>query len=110
MNEVTGLQQPFPGRSDSTLRSASAKLVFLHLIVVALMASTANADVYRPAFLEFTQTSNETFDMLWKVPTKGRGQDAGIYVVLPTDVVSTRKRRFSIRLRSMCALYGKANV
>lgn len=49
----------------------------------------AQADEYRPAYLEFKQTSTNDFDMLWKVPAKGQTKRLSLYVTLPNDVVTT---------------------
>jgi hydrogenase/urease accessory protein HupE len=56
--------------------------------VVLLLCSIVmvHADEYRPAYLEFTQTEESTFSMLWKVPAKGQRQRLSLYVVLPDDV------------------------
>lgn len=56
------------------------------LILIAtfiLSISTSSADEYRPAFLEIKQTSDEQFDVLWKVPARGNLR-LGLYVRLPT--------------------------
>jgi len=42
------------------------------LLVVSVMPTYA--DEYRPAYLELTQTTSDIFDMLWKVPAKGKSQ------------------------------------
>jgi hydrogenase/urease accessory protein HupE len=60
------------------------------------MTPAIQADVYRPAFLELTQTSKNNFDLLWKVPVNGQGQRSDISVVLPADVRRTRTRRVLI--------------
>ncbi|MGZ9156892.1 MAG: HupE/UreJ family protein, partial [Candidatus Binatia bacterium] len=37
----------------------------------------------RPAYLELRQTSNDTYDVLWKVPGQGEDLRLGLYVQLP---------------------------
>jgi hydrogenase/urease accessory protein HupE len=37
----------------------------------------------RPAYLELTQTGEDTFDLLWKVPAQGDSLRLGLYVRLP---------------------------
>ncbi len=72
------------------------RLVFLCCIILSLMTPAARADVYRPAFLEFTQTSKDNYDLLWKVPVSAQGRRPDISVVLPTNVRSTRTRSMLI--------------
>jgi len=49
------------------------------------MAFAADAHESRPAYLEFQQTGEATFEMLWKVPAKGDNLRLGLYVRLPAD-------------------------
>lgn len=44
--------------------------VLLRVLLVPLLATaiTAQADVFRPAYLQLKQTGAETYDVLWKVP------------------------------------------
>ncbi len=66
------------------------------LISMVLLISSngiIQADEYRPAYLEFTQTNESTFDMLWKVPAKGKNKRLSLYVVLPSDVKTVSKVR-----------------
>lgn len=63
---------------------------FYSIIVLWLCSVTlAQADEYRPAYLEFKQTSVNDFDMLWKVPAKGQLKRLSLYVLLPNDVTTT---------------------
>lgn len=41
----------------------------------------------RPAYLQLTQTSPDTFDLLWKVPAQGDNLRLGLYVRLPDSAV-----------------------
>lgn len=52
------------------------------LLIWLLLASTAHAHEMRPAYLEITQTSGDTFDVLWKVPARGTMR-LGLYVQFP---------------------------
>jgi len=54
---------------------------FIYLLVMPF----AQADEYRPAYLELQQSSDKLFNMLWKLPAKGQGQRLGLYVELPED-------------------------
>lgn len=71
-------------------------IIFTILLSFSLFTfsfSLSFADEYRPAYLEFTQTNETTFDMLWKVPAKGQRKRLSLYVVLPTDVSTVSKAR-----------------
>ncbi len=67
--------------------------IFFSIMSLLLVISAAHADEYRPAYLEFTQTNESTFDMLWKVPAKGQRQRLSLFVLLPTDVITVSKPR-----------------
>lgn len=62
------------------------KLTILTLFLSYILVSFAQADEYRPAYLELTQTSSDVFDMLWKVPAKGQGERLALYVHFSDDV------------------------
>lgn len=66
---------------------------FFSVIFLFFSIAVAHADEYRPAYLEFTQTNESTFDMLWKVPAKGQRQRLSLYVVLPADVRTVSEAR-----------------
>ena len=69
-------------------------LVFLfHFSLFIFSFSLCHADEYRPAYLEFKQTSVNDFDMLWKVPAKGQTKRLSLYVTLPNDVATTSEVR-----------------
>lgn len=56
------------------------------LIGLLLFAFTpVQADEYSPAYLELTQTGDEVYDVLWKVPAQS-DQRLKLYVVLPEEV------------------------
>lgn len=52
----------------------------------------ALAHEVRPAYLELRQRSEETYDILWKVPSRGDLR-LGLYVRMPDDVRETAPRR-----------------
>lgn len=66
---------------------------FFSVIFLFFSIAVAHADEYRPAYLEFTQTNESTFDMLWKVPAKGKNLRLSLYVVLPADVRTVSEAR-----------------
>lgn len=57
------------------------------IFILLFFSLSAQADEYRPAYLEFKQISNDEFRMLWKVPAKGQNQRLSLYVSLPDDVI-----------------------
>lgn len=69
------------------MRSAVLSLLFF-----LLSLTTASADEYRAAYLEFKQIDESHFAMLWKVPARG-GQRLKLRVALPADIESTEVRR-----------------
>ena len=56
-------------------------------------ATTARADVFRPAYLELRQTSAETYDVMWKVPAQGDTLRLAIHVVFPEGTVNLSEPR-----------------
>jgi hydrogenase/urease accessory protein HupE len=65
----------------------------LLIFLFALSALTALAHEVRPAYLEFRQTSAETYDALWKVPGLGDNLRLGLYVQLPEGCTNVTARR-----------------
>jgi hydrogenase/urease accessory protein HupE len=54
-------------------------------LLMLLSVGTVQADEYRPAFLELRQSSDEVFEVLWKVPALG-DRRLGLDVRFPADV------------------------
>ena len=67
------------------------KLFFFSLFIFHF--SFSYADVYSPAYLEFKQSSNDVFDVLWKVPALGPDMRMRLYVRLPDEVEVVRPAR-----------------
>jgi hypothetical protein len=67
------------------LRSTKKKLFSWCLCGFLITAFSRNSAAHemRPAYLELRQTSNETYDALWKVPARGEDKRLGLYVRLP---------------------------
>ena len=63
--------------------------MFLLLFLLVFSITFAHADEYRPAYLEFKQTSDNEFNMLWKLPAKGQDRRLSLYVELPSDITQT---------------------
>ncbi len=55
------------------------------LAALAMWAAPAQAHESRPAYLELRQRTQDAYDLLWKVPARGRDMRLGIYVRLPDD-------------------------
>ena len=53
------------------------------LALFLLAACVAQADEFRPAYLEIRPTGAETYDLLWKVPAAGGDRRLALYVHLP---------------------------
>ena len=62
---------------------------FPSIILLVFSITFAHADEYRPAYLEFKQTSDNEFNMLWKLPAKGQDRRLSLYVELPSDITQT---------------------
>ncbi len=55
------------------------------IALVSFVAAAAPAHEVRSAYLELTQTSDQAFDVLWKVPARGGDLRMGLYVRLPPE-------------------------
>ena len=69
------------------------RAVVAALVFVSVVAAEARAHEVRPAYLELTQTSEDTFDVLWKVPARGGDMRFGLYLRLPPDCEDTTEPR-----------------
>jgi hydrogenase/urease accessory protein HupE len=71
-------------------------IVFLLLASFFFVSSSANADEIRPSFLEIVQQSEDTYQVMWKVPAKGDLR-LGLYVEFPdsTKILNTPTEVFS---------------
>jgi len=58
-------------------------LLLLTLVFSALFTPKVEADQLRMAYLELHQLDTETFDVLWKIPSRGNNLRLGVYVELP---------------------------
>lgn len=59
------------------------KAALLIAVVLFCCVSHAAAHEVRPAYLQLKQTSEDTFDVLWKVPAMGDNLRLGLYVTYP---------------------------
>lgn len=68
-------------------------MCFILFFSLSFSLSNALADEYRPAYLEFKQTTDDDFEVLWKVPTIEQGRRLNLHVDLPADVTPTSRIR-----------------
>ena len=54
-------------------------------LILLLLGTMARADVMRPAYLEFRETVEDTYDVVFKVPAKGPKQRLALQIILPED-------------------------
>ncbi len=63
------------------------------VLCLALLAAPLAAHEVRPAYLELTQTSAETYEVLWRVPARGADQRLALYVELPPGSTNVTPQR-----------------
>ena len=63
------------------------------LFALGLLVTPAWAHEVRPGYLELTQTTEENYDVLWKVPALGNNLRLGLYVRFPDAAEETSERR-----------------
>ena len=56
---------------------------FVGCLLLLLACASVNADIFRPAYLEISETGVDTYDVLWKVPSLGSNQRLATYVRFP---------------------------
>jgi len=76
---------------QSFSRLLSPKLLSSFFTLVLLISSlifsfSVFADEYRPAYLALKQTTEKTFDVVWKLPSTKQNQVLNLSVQLPNDV------------------------
>lgn len=55
----------------------------LFVLLLTAVYGTAAADVFRPAYLQLTETGDGTYNVVWKVPAAGRDMRLSAYVQFP---------------------------
>ena len=94
-------------------------LVLLAFATSMLASAPSYADDFRPAYLQLTQTSNTTYDVLWKVPALNEQATLKVAPRLPAGTVTLGSRRSSYadgvavqrwRIQVAGGLEGKAVV
>jgi hydrogenase/urease accessory protein HupE len=61
-------------KMKSNIRLTTPRGILLSIVMVLVFSLIAEAHESRPAYLELTQTSDESYDILWKVPAKSPSQ------------------------------------
>jgi len=61
-------------------------------LCLAALAWAAQADVFRPAYLELREAGGDRYDLMWKVPAQGESRLA-VEVVFPPDTVTLDEPR-----------------
>jgi hydrogenase/urease accessory protein HupE len=65
----------------------------LLLLVLALFATAATADEFKPAYLQLVQTAPESYDVLWKVPALDEATTLKLKPVFPPGTTEITPRR-----------------
>ena len=63
------------------------------LVLLLFVANTASAHEVRPAYLQFRQTTAETYDVFWKVPGRGDDLRLSLDVELPKNCSNNSQPR-----------------
>jgi hydrogenase/urease accessory protein HupE len=66
---------------------------WLVLLVLCSLAGLAQADVFRPAYLEVRELGSERYDVLWKVPAQDGDTRLALNVVMPEGTETTTEPR-----------------
>ena len=70
------------------------KFCLLLFATVCLLSTTAvSAHEVRPGYLQLHQTSEETYDVIWKVPGRGESLRLALYVELPKNCTNLSQPR-----------------
>ncbi len=66
-------------------RYAALLVRFVATLLLLCSGPLAQADVFRPAYLELRETGDDSYDVLWKVPAMGLDRRLSVYVRFPAD-------------------------
>ena len=67
----------------AVITNKASLFVLVLLYVFQLLFSAAHADEYRPAYLSLKQTTTQTFDVVWKLPSTKQNQVLNLNVKFP---------------------------
>ena len=70
---------------------------FLLLLLLFASAPTAFADVFRPAYLQLTQTAPDSYDVLWKVPALDESTTLKVRPEFPATTVALSASTHELR-------------
>jgi len=85
---VMPLPQSSPCRPPIKIYASSSTVRFsLFLVLVIAGCCSAFAHPLKPAFLEITQQTEDSFGLLWKVPAQNQNEPVPLALVLPDNVV-----------------------
>ena len=73
----------------------------LFAILLLALALPAKADEFRPAYLQLTQTSADSYDVLWKSPALDENTPLKVRPVFPAGVTEQGARRSSFAANTM---------
>lgn len=59
-------------------------------------AAAANADIFRPAYLELREVGDDRYDVLWKVPAQGADRRLSAYVAMPPGTETLEEPRANL--------------
>jgi hydrogenase/urease accessory protein HupE len=82
--------------SSGRFRVGTSRLLLASVVCVLALATSLSAHEVRPAYLELTQTSAETYDVVWKVPARGEDQRLALHVEFPLGTVDVTPPRGSL--------------
>ncbi len=80
-------------RSASNPVNSMTKFRLAVGILMLAVSGVANADIFRPAYLELRELGNDQYDVLWKVPALGNDQRLAVYVKFPDDTETVSEPR-----------------
>lgn len=67
----------------AVITNKAGLFILVSLYVFQILFSTAHADEYRPAYLALKQTTENTFDVVWKLPSTKQNQALNLSVKFP---------------------------
>ncbi len=77
------------------------KAVCRFVFLSSVLSQCAFAHEVLPAYLQMRQTASDTFDVLWKVPTRGENLRLGIYVEFPSGCMPVDDPRIQLDEKSL---------
>jgi hydrogenase/urease accessory protein HupE len=66
---------------------------FAFALLICLLPSAASADIFRPAYLELRELTEDRYAVLWKIPAMDAGTRLSAYVRFPSDTETVTEPR-----------------